>query len=113
MSSIVLSSLRNRPIVLYAPPALNSNRELVCSFSTPCMNGILRHMRKPKRQLPEEIRQMFVKWGRQGGRKGASAGGKARAAKLSPERQREIMANALRIRWKKYRAAKKKKEATP
>jgi hypothetical protein len=34
------------------------------------------------------------------GRKGGKVGGKARAAKLSPERKREIASHAARIRWK-------------
>ena len=34
---------------------------------------------------------------------GASKGGKARAAKLSPERRKEIARNAARARWAKAR----------
>ena len=37
------------------------------------------------------------------GRKGGLKGGKARAAKLSPERRREIAQTAARARWKKAR----------
>ena len=39
-------------------------------------------------------------------RKGASKGGKARAAKLSPERRREIASRAIEERWRRYRAAR-------
>ena len=37
------------------------------------------------------------------GRKGWSKGGQARAAKLSPERRREIASNAVKARWSKKR----------
>ena len=37
------------------------------------------------------------------GRLGASKGGKARAAKLSPERRREIARKAIAARWNKHK----------
>jgi len=37
------------------------------------------------------------------GRKGWSKGGQARAAKLTPERRREISTNAVKARWAKKR----------
>jgi hypothetical protein len=37
------------------------------------------------------------------GRKGGKLGGKARSAKLSPERKREIASHAARTRWKAKR----------
>jgi hypothetical protein len=40
------------------------------------------------------------------GRKGGKKGGPARAAKLSPERRREIARNAVMARWKKEKARK-------
>ena len=38
------------------------------------------------------------------GRRGGKKGGRARAAKLSPEQRREIAARAARARWAKDRA---------
>ena len=37
------------------------------------------------------------------GRLGGEKGGRARAAKLSPERRQEIAAKAARTRWAKYK----------
>jgi hypothetical protein len=39
----------------------------------------------------------------------AALGGKARAAKLSKERQSQIGRQAINARWKKHRKAQKKK----
>jgi hypothetical protein len=43
------------------------------------------------------------------GRLGGLKGGKARAAKLSPERRREIAQNAIKARWNKVAKAKESK----
>ena len=37
--------------------------------------------------------------------RGASKGGRARAAKLTPERRREIATRAIQARWRRYRQA--------
>ncbi len=57
-------------------------------------------------KLPEEIRRIFAEYGRQGG----LVGGKARWQGLTPEERREVARKAILARWKKYRAAKKKRE---
>ena len=44
------------------------------------------------------------------GRKGGKKGGPARAAKLSPERRREIARNAVKARWDKQRLRDAKKK---
>jgi hypothetical protein len=56
-----------------------------------------------KKVLPPEVAEYFAKMGRAGGK----IGGKLRAAKLSPERRREIAQKAIAARW-----AKKKKPAS-
>ena len=48
--------------------------------------------------LPPDIRAWFVEQGREGGKKG----GKARAAKLTPEQRSEVARNAVQARWKKW-----------
>ena len=40
------------------------------------------------------------------GRKGGLKGGRARMAKLTPERRKEIAKNAAKIRWANYKLAK-------
>lgn len=42
------------------------------------------------------------------GKMGGSKGGKVRAAKLSPERRREIARKAIAARWAKAKAEKEK-----
>jgi hypothetical protein len=54
----------------------------------------------PKRTLPPDIRDFFVKMGQKGGR----LGGVARAAKLTDEERSESARKAVTARW-----AKKKK----
>jgi hypothetical protein len=41
---------------------------------------------------------------------GASKGGEARAAKLSPKRRRDIAKRAVEARWDRYRQANKQKK---
>lgn len=45
------------------------------------------------------------------GRLGGLKGGKARAAKLSAKKKKEISAHALKVRWDRYRAKQKNKLA--
>ncbi len=49
------------------------------------------------KNLPPEIRAYFIKMGTEGGK----LGGKIRAAKLSPERRKEIAQKAVAARWAK------------
>jgi hypothetical protein len=53
----------------------------------------------PKKKLPPEILEYFVKMGRKGGR----IGGKARAEKLSAEERSESARKAVTARWSKER----------
>ena len=55
--------------------------------------------KKKKRRITKAERS---KWGRKGGR----VGGALRAAKLTPERRREIGKAAIEARWAKERARK-------
>ena len=52
-----------------------------------------------ERKVPPEISRAAAALAR----RGASKGGKARAAKLTPERRQEIAKKAIRVRWEKYR----------
>jgi hypothetical protein len=63
------------------------------------MGGRYHEGNMPKVKLPPDIRAYFVKMGRIGGKQG----GKARAARLTPERRREIAQNAIAARWKKVK----------
>jgi hypothetical protein len=56
----------------------------------------------PKKKLPPEIRDYFVKMGKKGG----ASGGQARAANMTPEQRTESARLAVNARW-----AKKKSEA--
>ena len=58
---------------------------------------------KPKKPTKAEIAQVMKYLSS----KGASAGGKARAAKLTPKRRREIARKAIETRWNKAKAKKK------
>jgi hypothetical protein len=53
----------------------------------------------PKKKLPPEIRDYFVKMGKRGG----LLGGKARAEKLSAEERSESARKAVLARWSKAR----------
>ena len=57
----------------------------------------------PKRKLPQDVRDFFVKEGKKGGH----IGGKARAAKLSPEERSESARKAVKARWAKHKKKQK------
>jgi len=61
------------------------------------------------RRLPKAIRAAFAKFGKIGGKKGGPKGGKARAARLTPEERSEAARRAVRARWAKDKAARKRK----
>jgi hypothetical protein len=73
-----------------------------------------------KLTLTKEQRDYFVRMGRKGGKKAAGRGGKARAAKMSPQARSEAARRAVRARWAKggenvspgarWAKAKRKKE---
>ena len=50
-----------------------------------------------KKKLPPEVREYFVKMGREGGKKG----GVARASNMTDEQRSESARNAVNARWKK------------
>jgi hypothetical protein len=56
-------------------------------------------MRMPR--LSKNVRQAFAEFGRIGGKRGGSKGGKTRAANLSPEERHAIAVRAARARWAK------------
>ena len=58
-----------------------------------------------KKRLPPDIRDFFVRKGREGG----LIGGKARAEKLTDEGRKESAGNAVKACWAKH---KKKKSTT-
>jgi hypothetical protein len=51
----------------------------------------------PKKKLPPDIQLYFAKMGSKGGK----IGGALRAARLSPERRKEIAQKAIAARWAK------------
>jgi hypothetical protein len=55
------------------------------------------HWSMPKKKMPDEVREYFVKMGRQGG----LIGGKIRAEKLTAEQRSESARSAVNARWKK------------
>ena len=54
----------------------------------------------PKKKLPADVRDYFVKMGKRGG----LIGGKARAEKLTVEERRESARRAVLARWAKKKA---------
>jgi hypothetical protein len=58
----------------------------------------------PRKKLPPEVRDFFVKMGKRGGAKG----GHARAANMTGEQRSESARNAVQARW-----ARKKRTAFP
>ena len=57
-------------------------------------------------KLPPSVREMFVKYGRAGGKKG----GKARARRLTPEQRREAARTAVQARWARAKSRGNKQE---
>jgi hypothetical protein len=57
----------------------------------------------PRKKLPPDVRDFFVRMGKRGGAKG----GHARAANMTEEQRSESARNAVTARWKKA------KENTP
>ncbi len=51
----------------------------------------------PKKKLPPEIRDFFVRMGKKGG----AAGGRARAAKMTAEERSDSARKAVTARWQK------------
>lgn len=49
----------------------------------------------PKKKLPPEIRDYFVRMGKKGG----ALGGRARASNMTPEERSESARNAVSARW--------------
>jgi hypothetical protein len=56
-----------------------------------------------KKKLPPEIRDYFVRMGKQGG----ALGGRTRAANLSVEERSESARKAVNARWAKWRENQK------
>ena len=54
-------------------------------------------------RLPKSLRDAFARYGRAGGKIGGPIGGRARAAKLTPEQRKEIAQKAAQARWAKHR----------
>jgi len=57
----------------------------------------------PKKRLPADVRDFFVREGKKGGQ----LGGKARAAKLTAEERSESARKAVKARWAKHRKSEK------
>jgi hypothetical protein len=55
----------------------------------------------PRKKLPPDVRDYFVRMGKKGG----LIGGKARAAKLSAEELQESARKAVQARWAKAKRA--------
>jgi hypothetical protein len=56
-----------------------------------------------KKKLSDETRRYLSEIGKRGSKAGASKGGRARHAKLTPERRRAIARAAALARWSKHR----------
>jgi hypothetical protein len=54
------------------------------------------------KKLPEEVREYFARMGKKGG----LIGGKARAAKLTPEERIDSARKAVMARWEKERKSR-------
>jgi hypothetical protein len=54
----------------------------------------------PKKKLPPEIREYFVRMGKKGG----ALGGRTRAENLSPEERSDSARKAVMARWQKVKA---------
>jgi hypothetical protein len=54
----------------------------------------------PKRKLPPEIRDYFVRMGKRGG----ALGGRTRAANMTAEERSDSARNAVMARWSKVKA---------
>ena len=63
-------------------------------------NGVTYTEAMPRKRLPPDILEFFVKMGRRGGK----LGGVARAAKLSPEERSRSARRAVQARWERVRA---------
>jgi len=55
----------------------------------------------PRKKLPPEIRDFFVRMGKKGG----ASGGHARAAHMTPEQRSEAARKAVQARWAKAKPA--------
>jgi hypothetical protein len=64
-------------------------------------NGVTYTQNVGKKKLPPEVREYFIKMGRQGGK----IGGAARAEKLTAEQRSESARKAVQARWKKAKEA--------
>jgi hypothetical protein len=51
-------------------------------------------------QLPKEVRELFARYGREGGK----AGGKARWKGTTPEQRSELARKAANARWRKAKS---------
>jgi len=54
----------------------------------------------PRKKLPPEIREFFVRMGKKGGAKG----GHARAERMTPEERSEASRKAVQTRWDKAKS---------
>ena len=74
-------------------------------FSKPLDSGSAYRLSLPPMKIPDEVRAY--------GRFIGAQGGKARAAKLTPERRSDIARKAARARWDRPRPAPKTKQEKP
>jgi hypothetical protein len=56
----------------------------------------------PKKKIPDEVMEYFVKMGRKGGK----IGGRVRAERMTAEQRQESARKAVIARWDKQRDAK-------
>ncbi len=87
---------------ILTPPVGISQDPLLALLTPP--PGIAYSVGMKKTELPENIRKVFVEFGRIGGKKGGSKGGKTRTAKMSAEERRALGRKAAQARWKKHKA---------
>jgi hypothetical protein len=67
-----------------------------------CRNGVTYTVLMPKKKLPPEVRDYFVKMGRKGG----LLGGATRAANMTDEQRSESARKAVLARWQKAKESR-------
>jgi hypothetical protein len=72
-------------------------KRLYCIFPLDFHEGVTYVRAMPKKRMPKDVREFFVKMGKQGG----LLGGKIRAAKLTSEERSAAARKAVQARWAK------------
>jgi len=79
-------------------PLTNVNQQNVLAVP----NRVTYNVVMPKKKIPDEVMEYFVKMGRKGGK----IGGRVRAERMTAEQRQESARKAVIARWDKQRDAK-------